>query len=138
MKITSFASSASFQVDIIKSYGHINEAALKSACERFCKPGGVHSQTCAKQNNMMMSICLAKSLVADAQARLLTYQNEYKFDGVKYTPLMFKIIMRLATMTSVTTTQTLRGTLQNWEHMQKWLAATSTWCTASLIRSIHS
>jgi hypothetical protein len=35
-----------------------------------------------------MSICLAKSLMADAQARLLTYRNEYAFDGVKYAPLM--------------------------------------------------
>jgi hypothetical protein len=72
MKITSFANSAGCQVDIIKSYGQINEATLKSACERFCKPGGVDSQTLAKQNNMMMSICLTKSLTADTQARLLT------------------------------------------------------------------
>jgi hypothetical protein len=49
MQITSFANSAGCQVDIIKSYGQIDEATLKSACERFCKPGGVHSQTHAKQ-----------------------------------------------------------------------------------------
>jgi hypothetical protein len=61
----------------------------------------------------MMSICLAKSLTADAQARLLTYRNEYTFDGVKYTPLMYKIIMRLATINSVATTQTLRSNLQS-------------------------
>jgi hypothetical protein len=60
----------------------------------------------------MMSICLAKLLMADAQARLLTYQNEYTFDGFEYTPLMYKIIMRLATIDSVTTTQTLRNNLQ--------------------------
>jgi hypothetical protein len=39
MQITSFANSAGRQVDIIKSYGQINKAILKSACERFCKPG---------------------------------------------------------------------------------------------------
>jgi hypothetical protein len=61
----------------------------------------------------MMSICLAKSLKADAQARLLTYRNEYTFDGVKYAPLMYKIIMRLATINSVATTQTLRDNLQS-------------------------
>jgi hypothetical protein len=103
-QITSFANSAGRQVNIIKSYGLINKATLKSACERFCKPGGVNSQTCAKQNNTMMSICLAKSLMAVAQARLLTYQNKYTFDGVEYTPLMYKIIMCLATINSIATT----------------------------------
>jgi hypothetical protein len=114
MQITSFANSAGCQVDIIKSYGQIDKGTLKSECERFCKPGEVHSQTCAKQNNTMMSICLAKSLTADAQARLLTsYWNEYMFDGVKYAPLVYKIIMRLATIDSVTTTQTLCNNLQS-------------------------
>jgi hypothetical protein len=42
-QITSFANSARCQVDIIKSYGQIDKATLKSACERFCKPGVVNS-----------------------------------------------------------------------------------------------
>jgi hypothetical protein len=58
-QITLFANSAGRQVDIIKSYGQIDKATLKSACERFCKPGEIDSQTCEKQNNTMMSICLA-------------------------------------------------------------------------------
>jgi hypothetical protein len=103
MQNTSFANSAGRQVDIIKSYGHIYETTLKSACERFCKPGGVHSQTRAKQNNRMMSICFAKLLTDDAQARLLTHWNEYTFDGAEYAPLMYKIIMRLATINSIAT-----------------------------------
>ncbi len=111
-QITSFANSAGHQINI-KSYGQINEVTLKLACERFCKPGGVNSQTREKQNNMMMSICLAKLLTADMQARLLTYWNEYTFDGVKYAPLMYKIIMRLATINSVATTQMLRDNLQS-------------------------
>jgi len=49
----------------------------------------------------MMSICLNKSLAASAQASFLTYRNEYTFDGVEYAPLMYKIIMRLATIDSV-------------------------------------
>jgi hypothetical protein len=60
----------------------------------------------------MMGICLAKSLMADMQARLLTYRNEYTFDGVEYAPLMYKIIMRLAIIDSVATTQTLHDNLQ--------------------------
>ncbi len=43
MQITSFANSAGRQVDMIKIYGQIDEATLKSVCERFCKPGGVDS-----------------------------------------------------------------------------------------------
>ncbi len=113
MQITSFANSAGCQVNIIKSYGQIGKATLKSTCERFCKPGGVDSQTRAKQNNTMMSICLAKSLMADAQARLLTYQNKYTFDGVKYAPLMYKTTMRLVTIGSVVTTQMLCNNLQS-------------------------
>ena len=97
-QITLFVNSAGCQIDIIKSYGQINKATLKFACERFCKPGGVDSQTRAKQNKTMMSICLAMSLPADAQAKLLTYQNKYTFDDVEYTPQMYKIIMRLATI----------------------------------------
>ncbi len=115
MQITSFANSTGCQVDIIKSYGQINKATLKSACERFCKPGGVHSQIRAKQNNMMMIICLSKLLTADAQARLLTYRNKFTFDGVECAPLMYKTIMRLATINSITTTQTLRNNLQSLE-----------------------
>jgi hypothetical protein len=115
MQITSFANSASCQVNIIKSYGQINKATLKSAYERFCKPGRVHSQTCARQNNTMMSICLAKSSTADVQARLLTYRNKYTFDGVKYAPLLYKIIMRLATINSVAITQMLRKNLQSFQ-----------------------
>jgi len=60
-----------------------------------------------------MSMCLNKSLTASARASLLTYRNEYTFDGVEYAPLMYKIIMRLATIDSVATTQTLRDNLQN-------------------------
>jgi hypothetical protein len=39
-QITLFANSAGHQTDIIKSYGQINKATLKSVCGRFCKPGG--------------------------------------------------------------------------------------------------
>jgi len=61
----------------------------------------------------MMSMCLNKSLTASAKASLLTNHNEYTFDGMEYTPLMYKIIMRLTAIDSVATTQTLRDNLQN-------------------------
>jgi hypothetical protein len=80
-QITTFTKSAGYQVYIIKSYSQIDKATLKFACERFCKSGEAKSQTRAKQINTMMTICLAKLLMAGAQARLLTYWNEYIFDG---------------------------------------------------------
>jgi hypothetical protein len=61
----------------------------------------------------MLAICLGKSLTAKAQARLLTYRNEYTFDGVQYAPLMYKIIMRLAIINTVATMQVLRDNLNN-------------------------
>jgi hypothetical protein len=110
--ITSFINRDGKTIDIIKEYGQIDEATLKTQCERFCKVGGVDAQTRAKQNNTMMHSCLSKTLTASAQAKLLNCRDEYIFDGVEYAPLMYKIIMRLTTMDSVATNQSLRENLQ--------------------------
>jgi hypothetical protein len=112
-QITTFANCGGTPVDLIKCYGQIDEATLKVACERFFKAGEVDATSCAKQNNTMMAICLASSLMAKAQARLLTHCSEYTFDGVEYAPLLYKIIMRLAIIDSIATTQTLQENLQN-------------------------
>jgi hypothetical protein len=58
-----------------------------------------------------MSICLAKLLTAETQVRLLTYCKDYLIDKVKCAPLMYKVIMRLAMIDSVATTQALRDNL---------------------------
>jgi hypothetical protein len=110
--ITSFLNRDGVAVDIIKNYGQVDEASLRTACERFCSTAGVDSQTRAKQNNTMMSICLGKSLTAEAQARLLTYRKDFLIEGVECAPLMYKVIMRLATIDSVATTKALRKNLQ--------------------------
>jgi hypothetical protein len=68
---------------------------------------GADSKMRAKQNNTMMSICLEKSLTADAQARLLTYWKDYLINNVQCSSLMYKVIMQLATINSVATTQAL-------------------------------
>jgi hypothetical protein len=60
-----------------------------------------------------MSDCLSNLLSMEAKVRLLTYQNDYSFNGVEYALLMYKVIMRLATINSIATTQTLRDNLQN-------------------------
>ena len=112
-QITTFTNRSGKAVDIIKQYGQIDEVTLKTACERFCKAGEVDAESRSKQNNSMLAVCLGKSLTAEAQARLLTYRSEYTFDGVEYAPLMYKIIMRLATIDTVATTQVLRDNLNN-------------------------
>jgi hypothetical protein len=114
MQITTFTNNLSGKnVDIIKEYGQIDEVTLKTACKRFCKAGVADATSRAKQNSGMFAACLGKSLTAEAQARLLTYCNEYTFDGVEYAPLKYKIIMRLATIDTVATTQVLRDNLNN-------------------------
>ncbi len=112
-QITTLTNHDGTSIDIIKNYGQIDEATLKTACERFCKAGEIDSQTRAKQNNTMMSNCLSNSLSIEAKVRLLTYRNNYTFNGVEYAPLMYKVIMRLATIDLIVTTQTLRDNLQN-------------------------
>jgi hypothetical protein len=112
-QITYFVNSSGVSINIIKNYGQINLVTLKTVCERFCKAGEVDAESRAKQNNIMMVNCLANFLSLAAKVRLLTYRNEYTFNGVKYAPVMYKVIMRLATFDSITTTQTLRDNLQN-------------------------
>jgi hypothetical protein len=112
-QITTFTNFSGKAVDIIKEYGQIDEVTLKTECKCFCKAGVVDAESRANQNNSMLAVCLGKSLTAEAQARLLTYHNEYTFDGVEYAPLMYKIIMRLATINTVATLQVLRDNLNN-------------------------
>jgi hypothetical protein len=112
-QITTFTNCDGKSIDIIKNYGQINEATLKTACERFCKAGEIDSQTRDKQNNTMMSNCLSNSLSMEAKVTLLTYRNDYTVDGVEYAPLMYKVIMRLTTIDLIATTQTLQDNLLN-------------------------
>jgi hypothetical protein len=72
-QITIFTNSSGVAVDLIKSYGQIDEATMKTVCERFCKAGEADAESPVKQNNTMMSMCLNKSLTATAKASLLTY-----------------------------------------------------------------
>jgi hypothetical protein len=105
--ITSFTNRVGNTTNIIKNYRQINKATLCTACERFCSAAGADSRTRAKQNNTMMSICLAKSLTAETQARPLTYCKDYLISNVGCAPLMYKVIMHLAMINSIATTQVL-------------------------------
>jgi hypothetical protein len=105
--ITSFANRDGNTIDIIKSYGQIDELTLRTACECFCKAGEADAKSQARQNNTMMGICLLKMLTAEAQVCLHTYCKDYLINEVECAPLMYKVIMRLATIDSVATTQAL-------------------------------
>ena len=68
-QITSFVNKDGKTINIIKQYGQIDEATVKTQSENFCKPGGANAQSRAKQNNTMMCICLGKSLTTVTQAK---------------------------------------------------------------------
>ena len=110
--ITKFTNQDGNVIDLVTQYGQINVATLKTECERFAKPGGADYGTRATQNNHMMSLCLKNTLTKEAMARLSPYRAEYTFDGKVYAPLLFKTIMRLATIDSVATTEALRANLR--------------------------
>ena len=111
--ITNFTSKSGHPIILIKCYGQIEEASLKTECEVFCGAEGTNAHLRVKQNNTMMASCFSALLTADATACLLTYCKEYTFNGIEYAPLMYKIIMRLATIDNTATTQTLRDNLNN-------------------------
>ncbi len=66
-QITNFVNSSGVFIDIIKNYGQINLATLKTACERFCKAGEVDAESRAKQNNTIMANCLTNLLLLAAK-----------------------------------------------------------------------
>jgi hypothetical protein len=118
--ITSFQNKDHNTIDIIKSYDRIGKATLKTACKQFCKTAKANAKSRPRQNNMMMNICLAKLLTAEAHARLLTYCKDYLINEVECAPLMYKVIMRLAAIDTVATTQALHDNL----HMLGMFAST--------------
>jgi hypothetical protein len=112
--ITKFTNSNNAVVDIVKNYyGQIDKASLKAGCDVFCDANDTNYQTRASQNNHMMAQCLKKSLTIAALVRLEPYQNQYLFNGIKYGMMMYKIIMRLATINSMATDEALRANFTN-------------------------
>jgi hypothetical protein len=105
--ITKFLNRENLTINVIRNYGQIAKTNLKSGCEEFCKTGGTRFQGRATQNNHMMAQCLKKSLTVAALARLEPNQSHYLFDGAEYGPLMYKIIMHLATIDSIATNEAL-------------------------------
>ena len=64
----------------------------------------------------MMAQCLKNLLTASVTAHLEPYTAQYTFDGMEYAPLKFKIMMWLATIDSIATTEALCANLTNLPH----------------------
>jgi hypothetical protein len=109
-QIINFTNAASATINILHQYRQIDMVTLQTQCKVFCKRTGTLFQARARQNNMMMSECIMKTLTPAARVRLLPFQD--KIDNVVYAPLLHKKIMALATINSVATTKTLRSNLR--------------------------
>jgi hypothetical protein len=112
-KIINFTNAAGLTINIVHQYGHIDidMVMLQTQCEVYCKSTGTLFQARARQNNTMMSKCIMKLLTSVARVRLLPFQGDYEINNVVYAPLLYKKIMALATIDSVTTTKTLHSNL---------------------------
>lgn len=99
--------------DLFTQYGQITATAMQTRCENWMKVGGSMYQSRATQNNQMMQKCILNSLTEDAKRRLSVHRASYTFDGEVYAPLLFKIIMKLATVDSKATTEKLRDQLNH-------------------------
>ena len=112
--ITVFKNAANNNIDIIREYGQIDETTLKNECMDFIS--GARSTQRAAQNNELMWRCIYETLTEDAKATLLTYASSYtvEHNNKKHTvaALMYKTIMRLATLDNNTTVETLRENLR--------------------------
>ena len=104
------------ELDVIKHYGQIDVATLKSGSEVFLKAGGAKYKQRAMQNNEQMWRCIMATLTKEAQSFLIPFQHEYTIrDGVdEYTsgPMLYKTVMRLATVDNTATDEQLRTNLR--------------------------
>jgi hypothetical protein len=104
------------QISLIAEYGQIDADTLKTGCEPFILATGINSDKRAAQNNEQMWRCLYNSLTEEAKATLLTYRQDYELtvngEPKVVAPLMYKTIMRLATLDGKATVTALRANLR--------------------------
>jgi hypothetical protein len=113
--ILNFTNKDGKNISLIAEYGQIDAETLKTACETFILATGANSDKRAAQNNEQMWRCLYSSLTEEAKATLLTYKRDYEIlvNSVPkvVTPLMYKTILRLATLDGNATVTALRANL---------------------------
>jgi len=112
--ILKFTNKDGRQISLIAEYGQIDAETLKAACQTFIT--GINSDKRAAQNNEQMWCCLYNSLTKEAKATLLTYKKDYEIlvngESKVVAPLMYKTIMRLATLDGNATITALRANLR--------------------------
>ena len=74
--ITKFNNASRQAINLIKEYGQIDAATLKTQCDPFASPAGTLYRMRVSQNNHKMSLCLLNLLASEVKARLIPYQNE--------------------------------------------------------------
>jgi hypothetical protein len=110
--ITKFLTASNVTVHIHEGYGLLDALAIGNQCETFVNPAGAHYNSRARQNNTMMVTCIMAALTDEARARLQPYASEYTRHDIIAGPLLFKMVMRLATIDSVATKEALRSKLR--------------------------
>ena len=100
--------------NLFLEYGQIPVSVLTTVCEDW--QTGDKKESRATQNNEQMGLCIIKSLTDEAKCRLTAHYHEFTFNKVIYAPLLFKVVMRLATVDSRATTAVLRENLHNLNH----------------------
>ena len=110
--VTKFLTNNNVSVHIHEGYGLLEAAAISTQCEIFADPAGAHYNSRARQNNTMMVTCIMATLTDEARARLHPYASEYTRHNIVVGPLLFKTVMRLATIDSVATEESLRAKLR--------------------------
>lgn len=111
--ITPSGSATAIQINVVSQYAMISVAELTHQCARFMT--GVDKESRANQNNSMMAKCIHNSLTSECQLQLIQYEDEYTMADTVCGPLLFKVLMRVATMDSVATIKALRAELQGLE-----------------------
>ena len=101
------------QISLIAEYGQIDAKTLKTACKTFIS--GINSDKQAAQSNKQMWCCLNSSLTEEATTTLLTCKKDHKMidngEPKVVALLMYKTIMRLATLDGNATITALRANL---------------------------
>ncbi len=99
--------------DLFTQYGQIPVNTIRAKVMTW-KAGGAKANSRSTQNNMAFYKCLKDSLTDEAYLRILPHQHEYMDqDGTYHAPLLYKTIMRLATIDSKATSAVLRDNLYN-------------------------
>eukprot|EP01082_Thalassiosira_pseudonana_P012699 g11100.t1 g11100 contig5:91555-93005(-) len=112
MQVTKFNNADGTSIDLINEYGKIDVETLKTQCDVFLLPGGANFQTRATQNNKLMAECLLSSVTASAKQALIADRGQYTFDGTIYAPVLFKHMMKVATLDNKATSKWLRDQLK--------------------------